>query len=177
MPEPQSSPATRVALVAAVAANGVIGRDGRLPWHFPADLQYFKALTSGHRIVMGRNTWQSFPRPLPHREHVVITSQKLDVPDGVIVVASMQHALALPGASPTVFVIGGHRAYQEALTYATDVYLTEIDADVPGDTRFPDWDRSGFAVADSQSGQSDIQGIGSGIAYRFVHYHRQGASA
>ena len=136
---------TRLALIAAVAANGVIGRDGRMPWHLPADLKYFKALTSGRRIIMGRRTWESFPKPLPNREHVVVSSQQLVVPEGVRVVRSLADALALPAhhESP-VFVIGGTAMYRDALPLADDLYLTEIDADVAGDTYFPAWDRSQF---------------------------------
>ena len=95
-----NSTSPRLALIAAVAANGVIGRDGTMPWHLSADLKYFKALTSGKRIVMGRRTWQAFPKPLPNREHVVVSSQDLEVPDGVRVVRSLADALALPAPAP-----------------------------------------------------------------------------
>ena len=140
-----SSPRPRLALIAIVAANGVIGRNGTMPWHVSADLKYFKALTSGKRIIMGRRTWESFPKPLLNREHVVVSSQQLVVPEGVHVVRSLTEALALPehGETP-VFVIGGNAMYREALPLADDLYLTEIEADVAGDTYFPEWDRSQF---------------------------------
>jgi len=135
----------RLALIAAVAANGVIGRNGTMPWHLPADLKYFKALTSGKRIIMGRRTWQSFPKPLPNREHIVVSSQPLVVPDGVRIVRSLAEALALPAhAESPVFVIGGNAMYRDALPLADDLYLTEIEADVEGDTYFPTWERSAF---------------------------------
>lgn len=169
----ESVKSPRVALIAAVAANGVIGRNGSLPWHLPADLQHFKALTTGSRIVMGRRTWQSFPRPLPNREHVVISSQDLQVPPGVIVVRSMAQALALPHPSETVFVIGGHQAYQEALSFASDIYLTEIDAQVQGDTTFPEWPRAQYAQVSREPHRAAMAEIGDDVAYDFVHYVRQ----
>ena len=140
-----SSPRPRLALIAIVAANGVIGRNGTMPWHVSADLKYFKALTSGKRIIMGRRTWKSFLKPLPNREHVVVSSKQLVVPEDVRVVRSLTEALALPehGETP-VFVIGGNAMYREALPLADDLYLTEIEADVAGDTYFPAWDRSQF---------------------------------
>ena len=107
-----SSPRPRLALIAIVAANGVIGRNGTMPWHISADLKYFKALTSGKRIIMGRRTWESFRKPLPNREHLVVSSRTLALPEGVRVVRSLTEALALPehGETP-VFVIGGNAMY------------------------------------------------------------------
>lgn len=162
-----------LALIAAVAANGVIGRDGGLPWHLPADLRHFKALTSGKRIIMGRRTWQSFPRPLPQREHVVISSQDLPVPQGVLLARSLPQALRLPGGTDPVFVIGGGRVYQEALPLTTDVYLTEIEAQVVGDAHFPPWNREAFAEISRETHVQDIEGIGASIRYSFVHYQRK----
>ena len=78
-----STPPIRLALIAAVAANGIIGRDGTMPWHLSADLKYLKKMTWGKRIIMGRRTWEAFPKPLPNRAHVVVSSQQLAVPDGV----------------------------------------------------------------------------------------------
>ena len=135
----------RLALIAAVARNGVIGRDGAMPWHLSADLRYFKTLTSGKRIVMGRRTWEAFPKPLPNREHVVVSSHALTLPTGVLQVRSLAEALALPPhAEQPVFVIGGNGMYAEAMALADDLYLTEIEADVPGDAYFPAWDRAAF---------------------------------
>ena len=148
----------RLALIAAVAANGVIGRDGRMPWHLPADLKYFKTLTSGKRIIMGRRTWESFPKPLPNREHVVVSSRPLVVPDGVFVVRSLAAALALPAhAEIPVFVIGGNAMYREALPLADDLYLAEIEADVDGDTTFPTWDRSLFLEVSRERHRAPLQ--------------------
>ena len=168
-----NSTSPRLALIAAVAANGVIGRDGTMPWHLSADLKYFKALTSGKRIVMGRRTWQAFPKPLPNREHVVVSSQDLQVPDGVRVVRSLADALALPApAASPVFVIGGNAMYRETLPLANDLYLTEIDAMIEGDTSFPTWDRSQFLEVSRESHSAPLQANGADVNFAFVHYVR-----
>lgn len=161
----------RLALIAAVAANGTIGLNGTMPWHLSGDLKYFKNLTSGKRIVMGRRTWQAFPKPLPNREHVVVSSQDLALPDGVIRVRSLAAALALPPhAESTVFVIGGCAMYAEALPLADDLYLTEIAADVDGDTVFPPWDRAQFREASREQHAAPLHAGGPDVAFAFVHY-------
>ena len=163
----------RLALIAAVAANGVIGRDGTLPWHLSADLKHFKTLTSGRRIVMGRRTWQAFPKPLPNREHVVVSSQTLALPEGVLQVRSLAAALDLPSpAEQPVFVIGGSAMYREALPLADDLYLTEIDAEVAGDTTFPLWQRALFREASRERHSAPLQVGGTDVAFAFVHYVR-----
>jgi dihydrofolate reductase len=168
-----SSPSRpRVALIAAVSRNGTIGKSGTLPWHLPADLKHLKALTSGTRIVMGRRTWQSLPKQLPDREHVVVSSHALDVPSDVIVVRSLNEALALPNPTDPVFVIGGNALYAEALAFVDDLYLTEIDADVEGDTRFPSWDRSKFREASRETHHGTLAGDGALTRFDFVHYVR-----
>ena len=169
-----SSPRPRLALIAIVAANGVIGRDGTMPWHISADLKYFKALTSGKRIIMGRRTWEAFPRPLPNREHVVVSSKQLVVPEGVLVVRSLTEALALPehGETP-VFVIGGNAMYREALPLADDLYLTEIEADVAGDTHFPEWDRSQFLEVARERHSATLQPNDPEVNLSWVHYARR----
>lgn len=168
-----SSLRPRLALIAAVAANGIIGLNGTLPWHLSADLKYFKTLTSGKRIVMGRRTWQSFPKPLPNREHVVVTSIALPLPDGVVAVRSLAQALALPPhVSLPVFVIGGNAMFREALPLADDLYLTEIAADVDGDTTFPEWDRLLFREASREHHAAPMQAGGPDVAFSFVHYVR-----
>ncbi len=168
-----SSPRPRVALIAAVSRNGIIGRNGTLPWHLPADLKYLKAITTGKRIVMGRRTWQSFPKPLPNREHVVVTSQALDVPAGVICVRTLTEALALANPTDPVFVIGGNPLYAEAIALIDDLYLTEIDADVEGDTHFPAWDRSQFREASRDTHHGALAKDATPTRFDFVHYVRR----
>jgi dihydrofolate reductase len=137
----------RLALIAAVADNGVIGRNNALPWHLPGDLQYFKRATMGKPIVMGRRTYESIGRPLPGRVNIVISRQAGLHIDGVQVVADLPAALelaaavALKDAVDEFVVIGGAQIYALAMPMAQRLYLTEVHADVAGDAFFPAWDR------------------------------------
>jgi dihydrofolate reductase len=166
------SASPRIAIIAAVAANGVIGRDGTLPWHLPDDLKHFKALTTGKRIVMGRRTWQSFPKPLPNREHVVVSSSSLLLPDGVHQTRTLAEAVALPGATDPVFIIGGSRLYEEAFAIADDLYLTKIDANVEGDTLFPPFSRSIFREVSRKSHSAPMAIGATPTRFHWVHYVR-----
>lgn len=169
-----SSPSRpRLALIAAVARNGIIGKDGKLPWHLSGDLKYFKTLTSGKRIIMGRRTWQAFPRPLPNREHVVVTSHALALPPGVIPVRSLPEALALQNPTEPVFIIGGNSLYAEALAQADDLYLTELALDAEGDTVFPPWDRTQYVERYRTPAEESDRVTGELIRYDFVHYARR----
>jgi dihydrofolate reductase len=129
----------RVILIAAVADNGVIGRDGKMPWHLSDDLKRFKRLTIGHRIVMGRKTWASIGgRPLPGRENVVLSRQsELRLP-GALVVPTLD--AALHGASGDVFVIGGADVYAQAMARADAMELTLVHQSPEGDVKFPGFD-------------------------------------
>lgn len=130
-------------LVVARARNGVIGRDNGLPWHLPEDLRHFKALTLGKPILMGRRTFESIGRPLPGRLNLVLTRDRNFRPDGVTVVHDLDAALAAAGDAAELMVIGGAELYRQLLPRATRIELTEVDADVAGDTRldaFPDAD-------------------------------------
>src|SRR5437763_4010463 len=109
---------TKIYLVAAVAANGVIGRDGRLPWHLPEDLKHFKRLTLGHPIIMGRRTWESLGRPLPGRDNIVVTRTAGYEASGAAVASSLEAALALCTGGSVVFVIGGQQLFAESLPLA-----------------------------------------------------------
>jgi dihydrofolate reductase len=125
-----------VALVAAVAENGTIGRAGGLPWHLPDDLQWFKQLTMGHAVVIGRRTWESVGRPLPGRRWIVLSRDPSFHPPGVETAPDLATALRRAGEG-LVFVAGGGAVYQAALPVADRLYLTAVHADVAGDTRFP----------------------------------------
>jgi dihydrofolate reductase len=127
----------RLSLIVAVARNGVIGKNNRLPWHIPEDLKRFRALTMGHHILMGRRTWESIGRPLPGRTSVVITRDPNYSAPGALVAHSLSAALAACAADAEAFVIGGAEIYREALPHADRVYLTEVMADYPGDVWFP----------------------------------------
>lgn len=133
-----------VTIVAAVARNRVIGRDGGLPWHIPGDLPRFKDLTMGHTLVMGRRTFESIGRPLPGRRTVVVTRRQNWQPRGVTVVGSVEAALREAGAEDDeVFVVGGGEVYRQTLDRADALELTEVDAEPDGDVFFPevDWSR------------------------------------
>ena len=161
----------RVALVAAVARGGVIGRDSGIPWRLPEDMRRFRTLTMGHPVVMGRRTWESLPdqfRPLPGRGNVVVTRNSDWSAQGADRAGSIEDALRLLEGEATVFVIGGGEIYAAALPSADELLLTEIDAEIEGDTYFPDWDPDDFEeVARERHVSSD------GVGYSFVTYERR----
>ena len=138
-------------LIAAIAANGVIGRAGQLPWHLPDDLKHFKQLTLGHAVIMGRRTYESIGRPLPQRRSIVV-SRSLSIPR-VEVVSTMDEAIQLAGDG--AFVIGGAMLYTEALGRADVLHLTELDDAVEGDTFFPAFDRSQWRVSEESRHERD----------------------
>lgn len=155
-------------VIAAVARNGVIGRDNRLIWHLPDDLQHFKTLTMGHAIVMGRKTFESLPKVLPGRAHYVLTGQRdYAAPAGVTVCHTVEELLAALPAGEN-FLIGGAALYAELLPRADKLILTEIDRDYEGDAYFPAFDKNEWTVADVEEGAGDIP-------HRFVTYVRKGA--
>lgn len=118
----------------------MIGRDGAVPWHLPADLRHFKRLTTGHTVIMGRRTFASVGRPLPNRRNVVVTRDSSYRPDGVVVAPGLAEALALAADELEVFIVGGAELYRLALPRADRMYLTIVHAEVPGDTYFPPFD-------------------------------------
>jgi dihydrofolate reductase len=136
-----------ISMIAAVAENNVIGRNNDLPWHLPDDMKYFMQTTKSHFIVMGRKNYQSIPekfRPLPNRTNIVVTSQKnFDAP-GCRVVGSLEAAITLCKESKQeeIFLIGGSRIYQEGLSVANKLYLTEVKAVIDGDVFFPKLNKS-----------------------------------
>ncbi len=158
---------TRVYLVAAVAANGVIGANGKLPWHLPEDLKHFKALTLGHPVIMGRKTWESLGKALPGRENIVVTRTPGYEAPGASVASSLEGALALCAGEPTVFIIGGGELYAEALPAADGLVLTEIQRDYAGDARFPHYDRGAWRET-----QRKPQTGADGLRFDFVLYER-----
>ena len=159
--------APRVCIIAAVAANGVIGANGGLPWRLPEDLRQFKRLTQGHAVVMGRKTWESIGRPLPDRRNYVVTRQPDYAAPGASVVGSLRAALEQCAGQGAVFVIGGAALYREALAFAETLYLTEIQRDFPGDTRFPEFDPKRWREAERVP-----QEAADGMRFDFVRYER-----
>ena len=135
----------KIVLVAAHARNGVIGRDGDMPWRLPSDLKHFKAATLGTPVIMGRKTWLSIGRPLPGRANIVVSRSGFSA-EGVETVASLEAALELardraqPDGAEQVSIIGGGQIYAQAIGLADELLLTEVDADIEGDTVFPEID-------------------------------------
>lgn len=165
-----------VIVIAAVARNGVIGRDGGLPWHIRDDMRRFKALTAGCPVVMGRRTWESLPsraRPLPGRLNIVVTRRAGWHADGAQAVPSLEQALAhvasLAPAVPRLFVIGGAEIYAGALPLADELELTEVQMDVAGDATFPAWNRSEFIEVHRERHASGPEHP----PFDFVTYHRK----
>jgi dihydrofolate reductase len=143
-------------LIAALAENRVIGRDNQLPWHLPADLKHFKALTLGKPIIMGRKTFDSLGRPLPGRTNIVVTNQAgLQLP-GAVVVNSLEDALtaaqnqALLDDVDEVMVIGGEKIYRQCLKLADRLYLTLVEAEPEGDAWFPPFDADAWTLVETR---------------------------
>lgn len=167
----------RKALIVAMSRNRVIGRNNKLPWYLPGDLRYFKQVTMGKPVIMGRNTWTSIGRPLPGRMNLVISRDPAwQAPAGVVAAASLEEALsraeaqALLDGAEEVMVIGGAQVYTQALPQVERMYVTLVHADVEGDAFFPevDWDeweeigREDFAATDHNP-----------YDYSFVVYQRR----
>ncbi len=162
-----------LSLVVARAANGVIGRDGGLPWHLPADLRHFKRLTVGKPIVMGRRTFESIGRPLPGRHNIVLTRDPNWAADGVTVVPNLAEAIAAAGLQQGVrpeeiMIIGGSAVYAEALPSARRVYLTEVHAEPDGDTRLAEFDPQVW----HERAREDHAAEGAAPAFSFVTLER-----
>lgn len=124
-----------ISLVYAVSQNGVIGKEGGLPWHVPSDLKNFKRVTLGKPVIMGRKTWESLPKkPLPERQNIVVSRTLGFSAEGAVVAANIGDAVALAGAAPEICVIGGAELFKAFFPLAGRIYLTRILADVAGDT-------------------------------------------
>ncbi|KAF7598484.1 MAG: diacylglycerol kinase [Candidatus Dactylopiibacterium carminicum] len=140
-----------LAIIVARARNGVIGRGNTLPWRLRDDLQQFKQRTLGCPVIMGRKTWESLGRPLPGRHNIVITRQAGYAAAGATVVGTLSAAIAACNGVERAFIIGGAQIYAEALPLADVLWISEIQADIEGDARFPEFDESRFRVASRQS--------------------------
>ena len=145
----------RLGLIVARSGNGVIGRNGGLPWHLPADLARFKTITMGKTLLMGRRTYVSIGRPLPGRHNVVLTRQRGFEAPGCEIVHSFERALARIGAGTEAFVIGGAALYRQALDRVGCIYLTEVHAHCTGDSRFPALDAAIWREIERQERPAD----------------------
>jgi dihydrofolate reductase len=129
-----------ITLIAAVAENNALGKDNQLLWHLPDDFKRFKNVTSGHYIVMGRKTFESFPKPLPNRTHVIITRQKNYTSENCIVVDSLQKAISVCPKEEEIFIIGGGEIYNQTLETADKLDITRVHHTFDADTYFPEID-------------------------------------
>ena len=163
------APPPRISIIVVMAKNGVIGRDNRLPWHLPADLAHFKAVTMGKPMVMGRKTWESLPGLLPGRRHIVISRKPDYRAEGCTLVHSLDQALSAAGEAPEVMVVGGGTIYKESLPRADRLYLTLIDAEVEGDVRFPEIDPAAWRELSREPHPADERNA---YAYTFVELER-----
>jgi|SRR5690625_166725 len=172
------SPAVEVeplplALIAAMAANGVIGRDNALPWELPEDLRDFRAKTLGKPVIMGRHTHESIGRPLPGRSNVVVSRSWAEAPPGVLLAPTPEAALDMAQAegrrlgAEEVMLIGGGQLYRWGLPRAQRLYLTLIDVEVEGDARFPDWSENDWRECSREDGVSEA-----GLAFSWRIYQR-----
>jgi dihydrofolate reductase len=162
-------PQSRLSLIVAMTKNRVIGKNNALPWHLPADLKHFKSLTMGHHIVMGRKTYESIGKPLPGRTSVVVTRNVNYSMPGVIVVSSLEAAIAACGDDAEIFVIGGAELYRQAINLADRIYLTEIDADISGDAYFTELGRKLWLETERESHAPDEKNA---YPHHFVIYER-----
>jgi len=159
----------RIALVAACDRRQGIGRDNRLPWHLPADLAHFKALTLGHPVVMGANTYAAIGRALPGRQNLVLSRDPAKDFPGAERVDSVAAALAAADGDP-VMIIGGGQVYAAFLPLADEVFLTRVDTDAGADAFFPAIDETAWALRDEQSRPADAR---NGHDLRFQHWIRR----
>ena len=158
----------RISIIVAYAANRVIGKGGKMPWHLSDDLKRFRRLTMGHHIVMGRKTWVSIGRLLPGRHHIIVSRQPGYQVPGAQVVGSVEAAVAAAGGDSEIFVIGGAEIYAAALPLADRILATEIERDFEGDVRFPGVDRAAWQETARERGEDPA----SGLRYSFVTLER-----
>jgi len=140
----------------AAGKNNELGKDNDLLWHLPDDFKRFKALTTGHYIVMGRKTFESFPKPLPNRTHIIITrSKNYQVPEGCIVVNSLENAISICPKNETSYIIGGGEIYKQSIEEATSIELTRVHANFEADTFFPEIDTNKWKLVHSEFHEKD----------------------
>jgi dihydrofolate reductase len=167
---------TKISLIAALSDNHVIGKNNELPWHLPEDLAHFKRSTEGQCIVMGRKTWDSLwalrQKPLPKRQHIVISRQTLNLPDGVDCVLSLEAAISHAKAhypNQHIWIIGGAQIYEQAIPLVDEMFLTWVHTHLDGDAFFPDFSHHHFKEVERQKIVSQTPPF---YALSFVRYVR-----
>jgi dihydrofolate reductase len=146
---------SRISIIVAMARNRVIGANGAIPWHLPDELKQFQRLTLGHHIIMGRKTWESIGRSLPGRTSVIVTRQSGYRAPEALVANSLDDAIGACGDDSEIFVIGGAELYQQALPLAGRLYLTTVEAEIPGDTTMPEFGAGDWREVEATSHPAD----------------------
>lgn len=145
----------KLSLIAAIGKNRELGFGNKLPWYLPDDLKRFKEITRGHNVIMGRKTYESIGRLLPDRKNIIITRDKSYRAEGAVLVSSMEKALAECADDPESFAIGGGEIFKLALPYAKKMYLTHVEAELPADSFFPEFDLNEWRVVSEEPREKD----------------------
>lgn len=159
-----------ITLIAAVAENNALGKDNQLLWHLPDDFKRFKSVTTGHHIIMGRKTFESFPKPLPNRTHIIITRQNYNTPEGCIVVDSLEKAIAVCPKNEETFIIGGGEIYRQSITIADKLDITKVHHIFEADTFFPEIDSNEWDLVYSELHHKDEKHV---YGFSFQTYLRK----
>jgi len=158
-----------ISIIVAMAKNGVIGHNNTLPWRLPADLKYFRDITMGHTIVMGRRNYEDIGKALPGRRNIVITRNKDFLASGCEITHSIGEALDTVKGEAETFIIGGAEIYKSFLPLAGKLYVTRIDAEVEGNTTFPEYDSGQWLLESEEKHETDKN---NSLPFRFCVYHR-----
>ncbi len=164
-----------ISLIVAMAHDRVIGKDNQMPWHLPADLKHFKAVTLGKPVIMGRKTFESIGMPLPGRKNIIVTRRQDFVAEDCVVVNTLDAALQAAGDVEEVMIIGGANIYGQMLDRADRLYLTLIDLDTDGDTRFPEYQHLEWREMSRQEHPASAKGA-PGHVFLTLHRDRRGQS-
>lgn len=157
-------------IIAAAGENNALGKDNDLVWHLPDDFRRFKKLTTGHHIIMGRKTFESFPQPLPDRIHVVVTHREDYNPEDTVVVHSLERALEVSGGDPQPFIIGGGEIYRQSLGLADRIELTRVHGTFEADTFFPEIDEDKWKLISEEFHDKDKKHQ---YAFTYLTYERK----
>jgi dihydrofolate reductase len=159
-----------ITLIAAAAENNALGKDNQLIWHLPNDFKRFKQITSGHYIIMGRKTFESFPKPLPNRTHIIITRQKEYLVEDCLVAHSIEEALKIAPLNEEVFIIGGAQIYKQSLPFANKIDLTRVHTQLDADAYFPEFNTSEWNLVFSEKHFKDEKHL---FDYTFETYFKK----
>lgn len=157
-------------MIAAAAENNALGKENDLVWHLPDDFKRFKQLTTGHHIIMGRKTFESFPQPLPNRTHIIVTRNPEYTAKGALVVHSLEKALEIAKEDPQPFIIGGGEIYELALPFAKKIELTRVHSDFEADTFFPELNENKWELVNEEFHPTDEKHK---YAFTYLTYERR----